>query len=583
MATTTSRRPRGAGGQWATGESAPLNHVEELKQADGGLSVRRRIEEIFAVAGLGEAGADDLYERMKWWGLYTQRAPGLGPERTGDGAAALSGEHFMLRIRSDGGVLSAAQLRAIAWASEECGRGVADVTDRQNVQLHWISIADVPRIWERLEAVGLTSAMACGDVPRSVLGCPVAGRAHDEILDATPALEAIRAVAVGAGEFENLPRKFKTSVSGCAQQCAQPEINDVAFVGVRDARGGRAARGEVGYDLYVGGGLGSNPRFAERLGVFVRPDQVQDVWLGVARLFREHGYRKSRKRARLKFLMADLGPAEVRRLLEEEFLGYALADGEPAAPSTLAQRDHLGRIEQHDGRVALGLALRAGRTSGAALRTLADLADEHGSGQIRLTTQQKLVLLDLEPDRADEVAAAARAVEADADAGPFRRATMACTGIEFCKLALAETKATAEGLYAELDQRLPDFGEEVRIHVNGCPNSCARFQVADVGFMGARLPREDGSTGEGFLVHLGGRLGEGRSFGRKIRGVRVFAEDLIDYTEALLRRYLEGRDEADSFGSYVAGLDDEGLAMFAAVPTAAGAGAGSGAGAGTPA
>lgn len=571
MTTATTRAPRSAGGQWAAGDHAPLNHVEELKQAAGGLSVRQRIEEIFAVDGLGEAGADDLYERMKWWGLYTQRAPGLGPERTGDGPAELSGEHFMLRIRSDGGVLSSQQLHAIAWASEACGRGVADVTDRQNVQLHWISMADVPRIWERLEAVGLTSAMACGDVPRSVLGCPVAGRAHDEIIDATPALEAIREVAVGVGEFENLPRKFKTSVSGCAQQCAQPEINDVAFVGVR-RRGGGGGGEEVGYDLYVGGGLGSNPRFAERLGVFVRPDQVRDVWLGVARLFREHGYRKSRKRARLKFLMADLGPAEVRRILEEEFLGYALADGDPAPPSTRTQRDHLGRIPQHDGRVAVGLALRAGRTSGAALRTLADLAEVHGCGQIRLTAQQKIVLLDIAPDRVDEVAVAARRIEAEADAGSFRRATMACTGIEFCKLALAETKATAEGLYRELDRRLPDFGEEVRIHVNGCPNSCARFQVADIGFMGAKLPREDGSTGEGFLVHLGGRLGAGRSFGKKVRGVRVFSEDLVDYSEALLRRYLEGRDEADSFGSYVTGLDDEGLAMFAAVPTAAGAG-----------
>jgi sulfite reductase (ferredoxin) len=554
MATDTRRA-----GQWALGQTAPLNASETIKAADGGLNVRARVEDLFAREGMGAIPPEDLKERLKWWGLYTQRREGMGGDATQTAdPAELVGEHFMLRVRIDGGQLTADQLSAIAWASRTYGRDLADVTDRCNVQLHWISIEDVPAIWARLEGVGLTTAMACGDTPRGFLGCPVAGRDGGEIIDATNALHATAKRAVANPEYANLPRKFKTSIAGCAQQCAQPDLNDVAFVGVR------GHDGTPGFDLWVGGGLGSNPHFAQRLGVFVAEDLVPDVWEAVAGLFRDYGYRKSRKYARLKFLVADWGAERVREVLEQEYLGYALPHGPAPTPSTTGLRDHVGVFEQADGNVYVGFAPRAGRTSGSALAAVADLAERYGSGQVRLTTQQKGVIVDVAPTDADAVADALEALDLQVRPSTFRTGTMACTGIEFCKLALAETKGNADRLYRELERRLPDWDEPLNINLNGCPNSCARFQVADIGLMGALLPRDDGTKGEGFLVHLGGHLGEERAFGAKVRGVRVFGEDLVDYVETLLRRYRERRGDGDTFASFVRGLSPDELAAFAA-------------------
>jgi sulfite reductase (ferredoxin) len=561
MTSPRARRADQPQGQWALGASEPLNHSEALKQEDGGLNVRRRVEQRYATEGFGSIAPDDLHERLKWWGLYTQRRQDKPSSETGSPAAELMDEFFMLRVRIDGGLLTADQLRAVAWASEHCGRNLADVTDRQNVQLHWIRIEDMPEIWRRLEATGLTSAMACGDVPRGFLGCPVAGRDAGEVLDATAVLRAVQKRAVGNPEFANLPRKYKTSISGCAQHCAQHEINDVAFVGVR-----APGTAEAGFDLWVGGGLGSNPHFARRLGVFVTPDAVPEVWEAVTLVFRDYGYRKSRKHARLKFLMADWGPERFREVMERDYLGYRLPDGSPPPPSTTAQRDHVGVFEQVDGNCYVGFAPRAGRVEGSQLRRVAELSESHGSGQIRLTTQQKIVIVDVPPARVEDLVAELDGLDLPTHASPFRTATMACTGIQFCKLALAETKGNAERLFRELERRLPGWDEVVRINLNGCPNSCARFQVADIGLLGALLQREDGSKAEGFLVHLGGHLGEEPSFGKKVKGVRVFAEDLPDYLETLLRRYAEGRNGHRSFSEYVHALDDDALAAFAAPP-----------------
>lgn len=556
--TRTATRTARPTGQWARGDRTPLNHPEELKQQEGGLSVRGRVEEVFSREGFAAIPPDDLKERLKWWGLYTQRRQDADASQTGAPAEELMDEFFMLRIRIDGGLLTSEQLRTVAWASQVHGRNVADVTDRQNVQLHWIRVEDMPEIWSRLEAVGLTSSMACGDVPRGFLGCPVAGHAADEVIDATDVLWATRKRAVDNPEYENLPRKFKTSISGCAQHCAQHEINDVSFVGVVDP-----ATGAAGFDLWVGGGLGSNPHFAQRLGVFVRPDRVPDVWEAVASAFRDHGYRRSRKHARLKFLIADIGPAAFREIVETEYLGERLPDGPAPTPSPVSQRDHVGVGEQVDGLCYVGCAPRAGRVDGDQLARLADLSDGFGSGSVRLTTQQKIVVVDVDPARVDDLVAELDQLDLRTHAGPFRKATMSCTGIQFCKLALVETKGNADWLYRELERRLPRWDEEIRINLNGCPNSCARFQVADIGLLGASLPREDGTKGEGFLVHLGGGLGEHLSFGRKVKGIRVFAEDLADYVETLLRRYADGRDGHADFSAYVRSLEPEQLAAFA--------------------
>jgi len=559
----SDRAPRTRGeGQWGLGYHEPLNTAEQIKKEDDGLNVRERIDRIFAPGGFRSIGKQDLRSRLRWWGLYTQRKQGVPGERTGSAEPEeLEDEHFMMRIRIDGGRMSTEQLRAIAWVSETFGRDIADVTDRQNVQLHWIRIEDVPAIFERLEATGLTTTEACGDVPRVILGCPLAGVATDEVIDASPEIAQIRDLYIGSPEFSNLPRKYKTSVSGCAHHCTNPEINDIAFVGVVHPELG------PGYDLQVGGGLSTNPMFAQRLGAFVAPGQVAAAWAGVTALFREYGYRRSRNHARLKFLVADWGPERVRTVLQEEFLGATLPDGPAPSPSVLDLRDHVGVFPQKDGRVYVGFTPRAGRISGHQLRLVADLADDFGGGKVRSTAQQKLVIVDVEPARADELVARLDELDLPARPDAFRKGTMACTGIEFCKLAIGETKGRAQWLSTELARRLPDFDEEIRIHVNGCPNSCARFQVADIGLMSALRVRPDGTKSDAFLVHLGGTMGtEDQAFGRKVKGVKIYAEDAADYVETLVRRYLRDRNGERTFSAFVHGLDADAIARFAEPP-----------------
>lgn len=549
-------RPKRGEGQWGLGYLEPLNPAERIKRDLDGLKVRELVEG-FSRGGFRSIDKASLRSRLRWWGLYTQRKQGIpgGGHSTMEGHE-LEDEFFMMRIRIEGGMLTSDQLRAIAWVSERFGRDVADVTDRQNIQLHWIRIEDVPRIWERIEAVGLTTAEACGDTPRTFLGCPVAGVDGAEILDATHWIQQTADRVVGDPAFSNLPRKFKTSISGCRHQCGAHEVNCLSFVGVEHD-------GSAGFDMWVGGGLGPNPRLAVRTGAFVAPEQVSDVWVAVASAFRDYGYRRTRNHSRLKFLIADWGPEKFREVVEREYLGYALADGPAPEPADAAQRDHVGVFEQRDGNHYVGFAPRAGRIYGHQLRIVADLAETCGSGRIRNTTQQKMVILDVPDERVEELVTALETEDLRVRPSSFRKGTMACTGIEFCKLAIVETKARAQWLYAELEERLPDFGEELRINVNGCPNACTRFQLADIGLMGCQLPRPDGTRSDGFLVHLGGGLGARAAFGRKSKGVRVFAEDIADFTEGLLRRYLARRGPQDTFSTYVNALDERELAAFA--------------------
>jgi sulfite reductase (ferredoxin) len=540
-----SRAKRGQG-QWALAHFEPLNAAERFKKDDDGLHVRERILNRYAHLGFESIDPADLRGRFRWWGLYTQRRPGIGGGKTG----ALEDEeiedsYFMMRVRIPGGQLSADQLRTVAGISKEYGRDLADITDRQNIQLHWIRIEDVPEIWERLEAVGLSSLQACGDVPRNILGCPVAGIDAGEILDASAVLRATEAVAAGNPEFTNLPRKYKTTVSGCPIDCTHHEINDISFAGVT------GPDGTPGFDLWVGGGLSTNPMLAKRLGAFVEPDQVPEVWAGVTGLFRDYGYRRLRSRARLKFLVADWGVERFREVLEKEYLGGALPDGPESTVPVAGDRDHIGIHEQRDGRYYLGVSPSVGRSTGTQLWQVADLAQEYGSGRVRTTVQQKLIVLDVPGERTAELAGELAARDLRVTPSPFRRGTMACTGIEFCKLAIVETKQRAADLYGELERRLPGFDTPVTINVNGCPNSCARFQVADIGLKGATV---DG--GEGFQVHLGGSLGMDPGFGRKLRGLRIAAEEVPDYVERVLRNYLADRTEGEQFSTWARRADD---------------------------
>jgi sulfite reductase (ferredoxin) len=533
-------------GQWALGYYEPLNAAERFKKDDAGLNVRDRILSRYASQGFDSIDPTDLRGRFRWWGLYTQRRPGIAGGRTGAlDDADIEDAYFMMRVRIPGGQLSADQLRTIAGIAKEYGRDLADITDRQNVQFHWIRIEDVPEIWGRLEEVGLSSLQACGDVPRNILGCPVAGIEADEVIDATAALRATEAVAALNPEFVNLPRKYKTTISGCSSQCTAHEINDVSFVGVR------GPDGTPGFDLWVGGGLSTSPMLAQRLGAFVRPEQVPDVWAGVTGLFRDYGYRRLRSRARLKFLVADWGPERFREVLEREYLRTALPDGPPPPPPPPGSRDHVGVHRQRDGRYYLGVAPHTGRTSGTQLWQVADLAESFGSGRVRTTIEQKLLITDVPERNIAPLVAELDCIDLPARPSPFRRSTMACTGIEFCKLAIVETKQRARDLYTELDKRLGDFDTPVSINVNGCPNSCARFQLADIGLKGSIVDGE-----EGFQVHLGGSLGTDPAFGRKIRGLKVTAEGLPDYVERLLRGYVQDRAEGEQFATWVRRADE---------------------------
>ncbi|MFJ9409678.1 nitrite/sulfite reductase [Streptomyces sp. NPDC101393] len=556
-AAATTRRKAGrhrGEGQWAVGHFTPLNGNEQTKKDDDGLNVRTRIETIYAKAGFDSIDPGDLRGRMRWWGLYTQRKPGIDGGKTAIlEPEELDDRYFMLRVRIDGGRLTTEQLRVIGEISEEFARGTADITDRQNVQYHWIRIEDMPEIWRRLEGVGLSTTEACGDTPRTILGSPVAGIAANEIIDGTPVIEEIHRRIVGNPAFSNLPRKFKTAVSGSPLLDVAHEINDISLVGVEHPEHG------PGFDIWVGGGLSTNPKLGVRLGAWVSAEEAADVHEGVISIFRDYGYRRLRTRARLKFLVADWGPEKFRQVLEDEYLGRKLTDGPAPAQPDQQWRDHVGVHQQQDGRYYVGFAPRVGRVDGATLTKIAELAADHGSGRVRTTAEQKMIVLDVDETQVDSLVSGLEALDLRVKPSPFRRGTMACTGIEFCKLAIVETKGRGSSLIDELERRLPEFEEPLTINLNGCPNACARIQVADIGLKGQLVLDGDGNQVEGYQVHLGGALGLEAGFGRKVRGLKVTADELPDYVERVLRAFQEQRTDGERFAQWAARAEEGAL------------------------
>ena len=541
-------------GQWALGDTEPLNPNEVFKKEDAPLNVRERIENVYAKQGFDSIDKVDLRGRMRWWGLYTQRKEGYDGTFTGEeNTDLIEAPYFMLRVRSDGGALSAASLRTLGQISTEFARDTADISDRQNVQYHWIRIEDLPEIWRRLDEVGLQTTEACGDCPRVVLGSPLAGESLDEVIDATPAVEEIVRRYIGKPEYANLPRKFKTAISGL--QDVVHEINDVAFVGVVHPEHG------PGLDLWVGGGLSTNPMLAQRLGAWVPLDEVPDVWEAVVSLFRDYGYRRLRAKARIKFLVKDWGPEKFREVLEREYLKRPLIDG-PAPEPVTRPIDHVGVQKLRNGLNAVGVAAIAGRVSGTILTAVADLAERVGSDRIRFTPHQKLIVLDVPDERVEELVTELEALGLQARPSHWRRNLMACSGIEFCKLSFAETRVRAQSLVPDLEQRLADLNATldvpVTVHLNGCPNSCARIQVADIGFKGQMVDDGDGPV-EGFQVHLGGSLGLDSGFGRKLRQHKVTSAELGDYIERVVRRFIAQRNPGERFAEWAVRADEDDL------------------------
>ncbi|WP_410875046.1 nitrite/sulfite reductase [Nocardia sp. A7] len=542
-------------GQWALGYREPLNPNEQSKKDDNPLNVRARIENIYAKGGFDSIDKADLRGRFRWWGLYTQREEGYdGTFTDDDNIDLLEAKYFMMRVRCDAGALSAAQLRTIGGISTEFGRDTADLSDRENVQYHWIEVENVPEIWRRLESVGLHTTEACGDCPRVILGSPLAGESLDEIIDPTPAIDEIVKRYIGKKEYSNLPRKFKTAISG--QQDVVHEINDIAFVGVNHPEHG------PGLDLWVGGGLSTNPMLAQRVGAFVPLDEVPDVWEAVVALYRDYGYRRLRTKARLKFLIKDWGIEKFREVLETEYLKRKLIDG-PAPEQPAKPIDHVGVQKLRNGLNSVGFSPIAGRVSGTILSKVADAAEKYGSDRIRFTPYQKLIVLDIADDQVDALIDELEPLGLQARPSVWRRNLLACSGIEFCKLSFVETRKRSQVLAPELEQRLADINAEldvpITININGCPNSCGRSQIADIGFKGQLVDDGTGNQVEGFQVHLGGSLGLDSAFGRKLRQHKVTSVELGDYIERVVRNFVKNRESGERFAVWAVRADEADL------------------------
>jgi sulfite reductase (ferredoxin) len=508
----------------------PTQRIERIKREKPSWSILDDIRR-YATLGFESIPDEDLNVRFRAWGLYTQ-GDGLGVR--GDAT-----RHFMLRVRTPNGLVTSAMARTIADLSDQYARGSLDITNRQNFQLHWLRIEDVPTVWDALAAVGWTSMGACGDNTRTVTGCPLAGVDADEIADASPVALAVDRRMNGNPLYANFPRKFKISITGCAHWCTYPEINDIGLTAVRRGH-------EIGFSLRVGGGLSTRPRLGDRLDAFVPWDAVPDAVDAVASIFRDSDeLRLQRAKARMKFLFLTHGWTPERFLAElTSRLGYPL---DPAAPESVpdgALRDHLGINAERGGRsFYAGFSIPAGRITPRALRGLASLADAYGSSALRTTAMQNVVVTGIP---AEHRAAFERAAVLPLGGSPFRRGVLACTGSEYCKLALVETKRFGLDLIPELERRLPGFSTAIKIFITGCPNACGQHWIADVGLQGVRVGDVDG-----FDIFVGGGLGAAATFAERT-GVRVPATEAADALEAMFRDYLATRAGEETYRSWAA-------------------------------
>ena len=466
----------------------------------------------------------------------------------------------MVRIRIPNGGLVSHQVRAVADLAERHARGIADLTVRQNVQLHWVRIEDLPEILETLWRVGLTTMGACGDDTRNITGCPLAGVDADEIVDASPLVQAATRVLNGNPEFYNLPRKYKISITGCRAWCSYPEINDVGLTALRHPQ-----TGEVGFSVRVGGGLSTDPHFALRLDAFVRWHEVLPVIRGISEVFRDSSaLRENREKARLKFLFLRHGWTVERFQTElEGRLGFRLARAVTEDPPEDAYRDHVGvHPQKQPGYSSVGIAVLRGRMTPAEMQAAARLADLYGTGELRITAMQNLLIPNVRAERTTDLARELEAAGLRIEASPFWRGTIACTGTEFCKLALTETKGFARRLVEELERRLPGFDQHVKIHITGCPNSCGQHWIADIGIEGKKL-KLDGRLVDAYYFCVGGGVGRHQATARPI-GYRVAADLVPDAIERLVSAYLAERRDGEPFRRFCARHTDGELRSFLA-------------------
>lgn len=524
------------------------NKVELIKQELDGLDVYDRILR-YAQEGYASIHEDD-FVRMRWYGIY-QQVPKDG--------------HFMMRIKLPGGIATTEQLRTIADLTRKYARNFADVTTRQTFQWHWLTIHDFPDIFERLNAVGITSQGACGDISRNIVSCPVSGLHPDEFFDARPSIRAIHEFFYNNHEFSNLPRKYKLSVSTDPEQCVQPEIQDFALIGARDPKSG-----EVGFGLRVGGGLSTQPHFGQWIDAFFTEDQAVDAAAAVTGIFRDFGYREKRTHARLKFLVADWGAEKFREKLVE-YLGYEPRAGVPDDSPKHIFRDHMGvHAQKQEGLHWIGLTVLTGRVTADQIEALADIAEEFGNGDIRTTHMQNVLVPNIPTEKIGPTQKALAAAGFRWEGHPVRRGAIACTGNEFCNLAITETKDRMIQIVNHIESRVP-FDRNLRINMNGCPNSCAQHHVGDIGLQGCKA-RVEGTKEqiEAYDIHLGGALGKDRSFTRAIHR-KVPAEKLGFALENLLVAFNNTQQDGEEFNAWIRRHTDAELDTYLAVETIVGA------------
>jgi len=521
--------------------------VERLKREK---NAWERLDEIrdFAKRGFDSIPPEWLATYFRFWGVYTQ----------GDGAGAIGGTggegkaipYFMVRIRIPNGLLLSHQARTIASAIEKYARGVADLTVRQNVQLHWVRIEDLPELLDQLWRAGLTTMGSCGDDTRNITGCPLAGVDADEVFDASPLALELNRFFVGNSEFYNLPRKFKISLTGCRVWCSYPEINDVGLTGVLRKRSGVD---EQGFSLRIGGGLSTDPHLALKLNAFVQWNQVLPTVRAVAEIFRDSGVlRESRDKARLKFLFLKHG-WDAESFLSEinRRLGFTLDPAVHEEPPADVYRDHVGiHAQKQPGFVYVGASVIRGRITAAQLRAAADLADRFASGELRTTAMQNLLIVNVRKENAENLARELEAVGLHIGGSPFARGTVACSGTEFCKLAITETKGFARWLIEELDERLPGFEQQLRINITGCPNSCGQHWIADLGLEGKKI-KVDGRFQDAYYFCVGGAVGQLQSIARPV-GYRCLASEVPEAIERLMNQYSQLREDGENLRGFFA-------------------------------
>lgn len=531
--------------------------AERLKKAQNpweGLDKLRQ----FARDGWDSVPPEWLNSYFRWWGIYTQGdGAGVTGGKGGEGKAV---PYLMVRIRVPTGQLFSHQVRAVADLAEKHARGIIDITVRQNFQLHWVTIESLPEIFETLWKCGLTTMGACGDVTRNVTGCPMAGLAGDEIHDASGLVHQTAKMLVGNPDFYNFPRKYKICISGCRSWCAYPEINDIGMTAVERQVGGRR---EVGYSLRVGGGLSTEPHLAVKLNAFIQEHQALGVIHGVSEIFREAApLREHRERARLKYLFMQHGwtPDSFLEVLEEK-LGYRLDPGvEDEVPEDV-YRDHVGiHAQKQEGFSYVGASVLRGRITPEQLRKAAELADKYAAGELRATIMQNLAVVNVPTARAQDLASELGDAGLPVSGSPFHRGAIACTGAEFCKLAITETKGFSRWVAEEMEERLPGFDQDLKIHVTGCPNSCGQHWIADVGLEGKKV-KMDGAMADAYYFFLGGALGVYGGPARKT-GYRCAATEVPAALERLLRQYQHHRRQGENLRSFFSRHEEEQLRGF---------------------